>query len=68
MRNREKGGRPGRCDDSCEGLGISALDLRCNSRREVITRKRVRCKRVGDGSELAASVRSNQVQCKVFSA
>ena len=56
MIHRERRGRPRRCDDSCGQLGIEAVDIKCNGRRELITRKRVRYKRVADGSESVSKV------------
>ena len=56
IRHRERIGRPRRSDDICGELGIEAVDIRCNARRELITRKRARYKRVGDRSESISKV------------
>ena len=61
MRHRERRGRPRRCDDSCEGLGIEAVDIRWNRRRELIMRKCVRYKRVGYGCENVSKVEPSTV-------
>ena len=60
MRHRERRGRP-RCDDSCGELILETVDVRCNRRRELITRQRVRYKRVGDGSESVSKVEPSKV-------
>ena len=61
MRHRERRGRPRRCDDSCEELEIEAVDIRRSRRRELITTKRVRYKRVWDGSESISKVEPSAV-------
>ena len=61
MRHRERRGRPRRWDDSSGELGIETVDIRCNRRRELITRKRVRYKRVGDESESVSKVEPSTV-------
>ena len=61
MRHRERKGRPSRCDDSCGKLGLETVDIRCYRRRELITRKRVRYKRVGDVFESVSKVEPSTV-------
>ena len=61
MKQGKRRGRPRRCDDSCGELEIEAVDIRRNRRRKLITRKRVRYKRVGEGSESVSKVESSTV-------